>query len=158
VTDHEILEEVMAQHSIDFQTIDLIIFIIANLANLLLVCIFLARSKRKESLEYILGLIFVFLALPAGIGAILNILTGREWWTILFPLLLVGFCAIELCFDYIFKLNFRNNALLWPYVISFYCASIGMVGYAFGIGKLYGFITLATYFLNLAATWYAYKG
>jgi len=139
------------------QSVDLILFITANLANLLLVAVFLARSRGKERLEYILGLLFILLALPAGFGAVVNSINGREWWTILFPLLLVGFCVIELCFDYIFKLDFRNNKLLWPYLISFYMASIGMVGYSFGIGKLYGFITLVTYFLNLAATWYGHR-
>ena len=139
------------------QSVDLILFITANLANLLLVAVFLARSRGKERLEYILGLLFILLALPAGFGAVVNSINGREWWTILFPLLLVGFCVIELCFDYIFKLDFRNNKLLWPYLISFYMASIGMVGYSFGMGKLFGFITLVTYFLNLAATWYAHR-
>ena len=139
------------------QSVDLTLFITANLANLLLVAIFLARSRGKERLEYILGLLFILLALPVGFGVVVNSINGREWWTILFPLLLVGFCVIELCFDYIFKLDFRNNKLLWPYLISFYMASIGMVGYSFGIGKLYGFITLVTYFLNLAATWYGHR-
>jgi len=139
------------------QSVDLTLFITANLANLLLVAIFLARSRGKERLEYILGLLFILLALPAGFGVVVNSIYRREWWTILFPLLLVGFCVIELCFDYIFKLDFRNNKLLWPYLISFYMASIGMVGYSFGMGKLFGFITLVTYFLNLAATWYGHR-
>ena len=138
-------------------SVDLIIFVIANLANLLLIGVFLARAKGLMRVEYALGLFFIFLALPAGYGALVNSIHGREWWRILFPLLLVIFCVVELCFDYIFKLEFRSNKLLWPYLVSFYLATIGMVGYSFGIGKLYGFITLITYFLNLAATWYAHR-
>ena len=133
------------------------IFIIANLGNLILIALFIARTRKKERVEFILGLIFVVLALPAGYGAVMNILGGRAWWTILFPFLLMAFCILELFFDYVFKLDFRNNALLWPYLILFYLASIAMVGYSFGVGKLYGFITLGTYFLTLAATWYAHR-
>ena len=133
------------------------IFIIANLANLILIALFIARARKKERAEFVLGLIFVVLALPAGFGGIMNILGGRAWWTILFPFLLTAFCILELFFDYVFKLDFRNNALLWPYLILFYMASIAMVGYSFGVGKLYGFITLGTYFLTLAATWYAHR-
>jgi hypothetical protein len=33
---------------------------------------------------------------------------------------------------------------------------MGMIGYTFVFGKLFGFITLATYFINLASTAYSY--
>ena len=47
--------------------------------------------------------------------------------------------------------------MLGPYLALYYLGLLGMIGYAFGAGKLYGFITLATYFLNLAATGYSYS-
>jgi hypothetical protein len=33
---------------------------------------------------------------------------------------------------------------------------MGMIGYAFIVGKPFGFVTLATYFANLAATFYSF--
>ncbi len=73
-------------------------------------------------------------------------------------MLLILFFAIELLFDYILKLDFRNTALLWPYIVVYYLALMGMIGYSFSIGRPYGFITLGTYFLGLLATWYGHAG
>jgi hypothetical protein len=54
------------------------------------------------------------------------------------------------------KLDFRSTALLWPYLLVFYVALMGMIGYSFLIKKSFGYVTLCTYFLALLATWYSY--
>jgi CDP-diglyceride synthetase len=141
---------------LDFRIIDVTVFIIANLVNLMLVGIFLSRPNGLEKLEHILGLFVVALILPVGAVILLNALAKREWWTIVLPLLLALYLAIELLFDYILKLDFRTTALLWPYLLVFYVALMAMVGYSFLIKRSFGFITLGTYFLSLMATWYSY--
>jgi hypothetical protein len=141
---------------VDFKTIDLGVFIIANLVNILLVGIFLARPMGFKKVEYILGLVMVSLILPVGFAVLLNALRRREWWTIVLPLLLILFLVIELLFDYILKLDFRSTALLWPYLLVFYVALMGMIGYSFLVKKSFGYVTLCTYFLSLLATWYSY--
>lgn len=141
---------------VDSRSIDITLFIIANLVNFLIIGIFLARPKGLEKVEFILGLVVVAMILPVGTAVILNILKKREWWTIVMPIFLILFCVVELMFDYILKLNFRNTGLIWPYLIVYYMGLMGMIGYSFLIGKLYGFITLSTYFLNLLITWYSY--
>lgn len=141
----------------DFRIVDTAIFIIANLVNLLLVGIFLSRPKGLKQVEYVLGLIVVAMILPVGIAVILNIQGKREWWTIVLPLILLSFLAIELLFDYILNLDFRKTKLLGPYLLVYYLALMAMIGYSFLIGKPYGFITLSSYFLNLFATWYSYS-
>jgi len=141
-----------------FRTVDIAVFVIANLVNLLLVGLLLSRAQGLERVESILGLVVMALALPLGAAVILNISGQREWWTIALPLLLILFFAIELLFDYILKLNFRNTALLWPYIVVYYLALMGMIGYSFSIGRPYGFVTLGTYFLGLLATWYGHAG
>jgi len=140
----------------DIRTIDLVIFIIANLVNLLLIGIFLSRPRGLRRAEHVLGLILVSMILPVGLAVLLNILEKREWWTIVLPLLLILYLLIELLFDYLLKLEFRKTALLWPYLLVFYVALMAMIGYSFLIGKAYGFATLATYFLSLLATWYSH--
>ena len=140
----------------NFQLIDLAVFIITNLVNLLLIGIFLSRSRGLNRVEYILGLLMVGLILPVGLAVLLNALRKREWWTFVLPLLLIVFLVIELLFDYILKLEFRKTALLWPYLTIFYVAEMAMIGYSFLIKKSYGFITLGTYLLSLLATWYSY--
>jgi hypothetical protein len=141
---------------IEFRIIDLAVFIIANLVNVLLIGIFLSRPRGLNKVEYILGLIMVCLILPLFLAALLNLLGKREWWTVVLPLLLILYLVIELLFDYILKLEFRNTALLWPYLLVFYVALMAMVGYSFLIKKSFGYVTLCTYFLSLLATWYSY--
>ena len=141
----------------DFRIVDITLFVIANLVNLLMVGIFLARPKGLERVEFVLGIVVVAMALPVGAAVISNILGKREWWTTVLPLLLLLFLVIELLFDYILKIDFRSTALLWPYIIVYYLGLMGMVGYSFLIGKPYGFVTLGTYFLNLFATWYSFS-
>jgi len=141
----------------EFHIIDLAVFIIANLVNLLLAGIFVSRAKGLKRVEYVLGLIVVAMLLPVGIIVILNILGKRDWWTIVLPLIFFLFLVIELLFDYTLKLNFRKTKLLWPYLLVYYLALMAVIGYSFLIGRTYGFITLSTYFLNLFATWYSYS-
>ena len=138
-------------------SIDIIIFIIANLVNVLITCIFFSRTREWERTEYVLGLIIVVLALPVSAIVVYNFLEKREWWTILLPLLFVLYCIVELILDYILKIPFRNTPLLYPYITIFYLGLIALVGYSFGTGKSYGFVTLCTYFLTLFAAWYSYS-
>ncbi len=140
----------------DFRTIDIGIFVIANVINLLLIGIFLSRPKGKLKVERILGLIIVSMIFPVGVAIVLNLSGKREWWTVALPAILLLFLALELLLDYILKLNFRKTRWLWPYLLLYYLAMMAMIGYSFSIGKAYGFVTLGTYFLSLFATWYSY--
>ena len=141
---------------IDYRIIDITIFIIANLVNLLLIGIFLSRPKGLKKVEQVLGLFVVTMILPVGVAIILNFLAKREWWTIVLPLIFILFLKVELLFDYILTWNFRKTRWLWPYLLLYYTALMAMIGYSFLIGKSYGFVTLGTYFLGLFATWYSY--
>ncbi len=141
----------------DHGAVDLGLFVIANLANLLTAGIFLSRTLGQKGTESVLGLIFVSLALPAAAGVIVNTLAGREWWTILLPLPLIVFCIVELLLDYVLRLEFRTTGLRWPYLVLYYVALVSMIGYSFGTGKAFGFVTLTTYMLNLGTTGYAFS-
>lgn len=139
------------------RTIDSVLFLIVNLYNGLLIGIFLSRPFGLARLETILGLISIALAVPLAVAALMNLRTGREWWTFVLPMLLVLFLILELCLDYLFQINFRETWMLGPYLLIFYVSLMGMIGYTFLIGTRYGYITLVTYFLSLAATWYSYS-
>jgi hypothetical protein len=141
----------------DFQIIDWTLFAVANLVNILMTGIFLSRPKGLKRVEKGLGIIVVALGIPAAISVLLNVLGKREWWSIVLPLLLVVFLTVELILDYILKLDFRHTSILWPYLLLYYISLWGMIGYAFLIGRNYGFVTLITYFLQLFATGYSYS-
>ena len=140
-----------------FRVVDLTLFGIANLANLLLAAIFLARTRRLKRVEYVLGLIVVAMALPATAAVVLNAVSVRGWWWVLLPVPFIFHCANELLLDYVLKVPFRSTRLLGPYLGLYYLATWGLIGYSFMVGKAYGLITLVTYFLCLVTTWYSYS-
>jgi hypothetical protein len=143
--------------TIDCHLVDIALFVIANVFNLVVAGIFLSRAQRWKRVEDTLGWISVALALPVGIALVLNILGGREWWASVLPGLLLAFLIVEIILDYILKLAFPRTRLLGPYLLLFYLAQMGMVGYAFLVGRVPGAITLVTYFLCLGATGYSYS-
>ncbi len=142
---------------LDYRMVDTALFVVANLVNILLTGIFLSRPWGLRRLERILGLASIALVLPVGLAVVINALGGREWWMVVLPSLLVAFLIMELILDYILQVPFRSSRLLGPYLLLYYLSLMGMIGYAFLVSEAYGFITLATYFLNLLATWYSYS-
>jgi hypothetical protein len=62
----------------------------------------------------------------------------------------------DIILDYILRIDFRNTWLIGPYRLMFYLAFMEMIGYVFRIGKIYGFVTLITYFLNQFTALYSY--
>ncbi len=128
------------------------VIVIANLTNLLLALMFLFRGKGKAKTGNAFGWVAVVLGIPLLAAAILNATGGRPWWAFVLPGLLILYDLVEFVLDYLLKLDFRNSRLLGPYLGLYYLALMGMIGYAFAVGKPAGFITLVTYFINLAAT------
>jgi hypothetical protein len=141
------------------RVVDLGVFIIANVINLLLVVIFLSRARamtRDNLVEHIAGLTTVAMALPLAAATVANLIARRNGWLWALPLVTVVYLVVEFVLDYVLHIDFRSTGLLTPYLILYYLGELAMIGYAFMVGKLYGLITLVTYFINLAATFYSY--
>lgn len=133
----------------DTNPVDLWIVVCVNLFNLLLVVLFWARISDQPLVARIAGIASILLGLPLAVLAISNLLQHRTWWTVVLPLLLVLFLLIELLFDYILKIEFRQTWLVGPYLLFYYLGSMVMVGYAFMVKVPYGVITLITYFIQV---------
>jgi hypothetical protein len=140
-----------------YPALDLAVVIIANLVNLVLCLIFLNRVFGRAAWEQGLGYASVVMALPLAVIAAANLLGGRSWAYGLLPLVMVAYLALEYVLDYLLKVNFRQTRLLGPYLLLYYLGLFALIGYAFLAGRLYGFVTLLTYFLNLGATFYSYR-
>jgi hypothetical protein len=141
------------------RAVDLGVFVIANSINLLLVVIFVARAQagtRETRVEHAAGLVVVAMALPLAVAVAVNVIAKREWWFWALPLVTVAYLIVEFVLDYALQVDFRRGGLLAPYLILFYLGQFAMIGYSFSVGKPHGFITLVTYFINLAATFYSY--
>jgi hypothetical protein len=134
------------------RTIDLSIFAIANLNNLLLAMMFLLRAQGKSKVESKFGWGAVTLGIPLLALVVLNAFSGRPWWTFILPGLLIFYDAVEFILDYLLKFDFRHSRWVGLYLGLYYLALMGMIGYTFAIGRSFGFIPLASYFINLAAT------
>jgi hypothetical protein len=135
-----------------FAYLDFAVFIIANLTNLLLALMFLFRGGGKPKIGSAIGWAAVVLGIPLLLIAIRNAAGARPWWTFVLPSLLVLYDAVEFLLDHLMKFDFRHSRWLGLYLGLYYLALMGMIGYAFAAAKPYGYITLVTYFINLAAT------
>ena len=140
----------------DVQGTDLAMVVMAVAVNLLVAVMFLGRVRgtRRANLW---GWVAVALAVPVAAIAIWNLVGGRAWWTIVLPALYAAYALLELLLDGILKVDFRSSWLLAPYLVTYYVGLLGLVGYAFGVGAIEGFVSLAAYFLSLAATSYSYR-
>ncbi len=139
-----------------YVSFDIAVVVIANWLNLVLSLIFLNRVYGRAAWEHWLGYGTLVMAIPLAAIAVANLAGGRKWAFWVLPLFMVAYLAVEFLFDYLLKLDFRHTALLGPYLLIYYLALFALIGYAFLAGKPYGFVTLVTYFINLAATFYSY--
>ena len=140
-----------------YQVVNFCVIMIANLFNLSMIAIMLSRPKGWARFEHYLGLLSIFLMIPLGLCVIYYGINEAQWWIIVLPGLLIIFLLVELILDYILKLEFRQTRWLGSYLLLFYAAQWGMIGFGFLVGQIAGFITLLTYFLSLAATAFSYK-
>lgn len=138
------------------QKLDLTVVVIANLINLVLSVLFLNRAHGRPEWEQALGYGTIVMILPLTTIAIMNLASRRAWAFWLLPLIMVVYLVLEFLLDYVLKLNFRQTALLGPYLLTFYLGQFALIGYSFLVGKPHGFVTLVTYFLCLGATAYSY--
>jgi hypothetical protein len=151
---HSVIRSILQQAS----PVDIGLFLMANLVNLLIAGVFVARGRSNPELEYNLGLATVAFALPIAAAVVWNSLSRREWWAILLPVPMVAYLVFEFVLDYWLKIDFRSTWLRWPYIGLFYLGLLLMIGFSFRLGRVPGFVTLATYFASLAATWYGHNG
>jgi hypothetical protein len=140
----------------DDRVIDLIVIVCSNIFNLVIVGVMLSRPPGWKKYEHILGMVNIVLIPPLGLAVINNWLTGREWWGMVLPGLMILFLIVETILDNVLKADFRYSRGLGPYLLIFYIAQWGMIGYSFLVEQTYGFLTLITYFISLGATAYSY--
>jgi hypothetical protein len=129
--------------------IDLIVVWTANLINVIMTLLFIVRISNLPQVENILGIVAMIMGFGLGYIAFFNWRNNRNKWEtyLLIPIFL--FFIVELILDYILNFDFRSTPLVGPYILFYYVALWGLIGYAFRFNKKWGFLTLATYFLNM---------
>jgi hypothetical protein len=129
--------------------IDLIVVYSANLINIIMALLFVVRISSLPQIEDILGIAVMMMGFGLGYIAFINRRNKRNRWEtyLLIPIFL--FFIVELVLDYILSFDFRSTSLVGPYILFYYVALWGLIGYAFRFDKKWGFLTLLTYFLNM---------
>lgn len=140
----------MSKFESDYKRIDLIVVYLANLINVIMGFLFVARISALSQVEGVLGIVAIIMGFCLGYVAFINRRNKRDKWEtyLLIPIFL--FFIVELVLDYILDFDFRSTALVWPYVLFYYVGLWGLIGYAFRFDKKWGFLTLVTYFLNMS--------
>jgi small-conductance mechanosensitive channel len=133
-----------------YRKIDLLVVYIANLINVIMSLLFVVRVSSLPLVEGILGIVVMIMGFGLGYIAFINRKNKRDTWEtyLLIPIFL--FFVAELVLDYILNFDFRSTALVGPYILFYYVGLWGLIGYAFRFDKKWGFLTLATYFLNMS--------
>jgi hypothetical protein len=133
----------------DYRKIDLIVVYLSNIINVIMSFLFVARIYGLSQVEAFLGIVTMIMGFSLGGIAFINTKNKRDKWEtyLLIPIFL--FFIVELILDYILDFDFRSTALAGPYVLFYYVGLWGLIGYAFRFDKKWGFLTLATYFLNM---------
>lgn len=144
------------QGSVNYQKIDLTVVFLANLINILIAFLFLARMANLTELENTFGITSIIMGFTLGYIAYINSKNRRDKWEtyLLIPIFL--FMIIELILDYILVIDFRNTIIAGPYVLLYYIGAWGLIGYCFRFEKKWGFITLGTYFIMMILSVYPY--
>ena len=142
--------------SVNYRKIDLTVVYLANLINILIAFLFLARMSGFTEIENTLGIAVITMGFAIGYIAYLNKKNCRDKWEtyLLIPIFL--FMIAELLLDYILVLDFRSTIIVGPYILLYYIGAWGLIGYSFRFEKKWGFITLGTYFLNMILSIYPY--
>jgi len=134
----------------DYKKTDSIVVLIVNLINIVMAALFAARIFVFPQIVYFLGIVAMMLGFALGYIAFFNKKRKRDKWEtyLLIPIFL--FFVIDLVLDYVLAFDFRSiSVVVGPYILLYYVGLCGLVGYSFRFEKKWGFVTLATYFLNM---------
>jgi uncharacterized membrane protein HdeD (DUF308 family) len=133
----------------DYKRIDLVVVCLANFINVIMAVLFTVRILSLPQVEYALGIVVMIMGFALGYVAFLNKKNKRDKWEVYLLVPIVLFFIVDLFLDYLFPSDFRSTPIAVPYVLLYYVGLWGLIGYSFRFDKKWGFVTLATYFLNM---------
>jgi len=115
--------------------------IAANLINVLVISVLIARLSNRPKIEYWLGIILI-----------LSIITAfgfkRHFLYFIQIGLMISYLVVELMLDYILKVDFRQNQrIVIPYIVLFFSGTGGMIGVASHAGKIWTIVTIISFLI-----------
>jgi hypothetical protein len=138
---------------------DVVFLITAVAFNLLVAGIFIADKKERPTWLRRFGIAWLFLAVPLGVVFIHYLLVGPEPWVIACFAGVLFYMLVELLLDYVWKIEFRKKVSQHiPYIILEYIALFGLIGVAFSINPVGGWVVSIAFWVLMACLIYAYAG
>jgi uncharacterized membrane protein HdeD (DUF308 family) len=134
---------------IGYKKIDLVVVCLANFINVIMAILFTVRILSLPQVEYALGIVVMIMGFALGYVAFLNKKNKRDKWEVYLLIPIFLFFIVDLFLDYLFPSDFRSTPIAVPYILLYYVGLWGLIGYSFRFDKKWGFVTLATYFLNM---------
>ncbi len=119
--------------------VDWVALVCANGFHLLCLVMFWLRAQKRSAVGNRFDWAATALAAPLAGVAILNAIHQRGAWWVALLLPMVVFALVETILDGLLKLNFRASRGLAPYLLLFYLAQFGLIGYAFLAMTAYSF-------------------
>jgi hypothetical protein len=138
---------------------DLLFVLTAVAFNLLIAALFIASKKTHLKAMRAFGIAWLALVIPLAVVFSSYLLAGKE--TVIL-LAFGGVCLymlVEWLLDYVFKIDFRSK---WsqhiPYIILEYIALFGLIGIAFSIDRVAGYIVSISFWILMVSLIYSYAG
>jgi hypothetical protein len=144
------LRNVASSDRSTYRRTDLFVVYASNIINISMAILFAVRILGISLVEKALGIVVLFLGFALGYVAYRNKTNKRNRWEVYLLLPFFFFSIFELILDYILVLDFRSTAIVGPYLLLYYTSLWMLIGYGFRFEKKWGFVTLATYFLNMS--------
>ncbi len=144
----------------DFHKLNNIVFIAsAIIFNISVAGVYLASKYNNGVLLQTFGAIVVLMAIPFTISLIGYLKKKAEKKIIISLVIILLYLVLEIIFDYILKIPFRDIlALHIFYIIVFYTAAFSMIGVSFNINRKMGVIVLITFLILIGCLIYMYLG
>ncbi|MFC1802693.1 hypothetical protein ACFL0D_01875 [Thermoproteota archaeon] len=136
------------------------VFIVsAIIFNLIVSAVYLSTKFENMELVKTLGYPFVTLILPFGYTLYRFIKNNDERRVIISNAVIIIYLFLELFFDIILVIPFRE--ILWLhilYILVFYAAEFSMIGVSFNRDRKMGFVVLVTFMILIGCLVYLYLG
>jgi len=122
--------------------------VLANLINILVIFIFIARLGNRPKIEYWFGIILTLSIVPLTYLFITAIGFKRPLLYFIQIGLMIIYLVVELMLDYILKIEFRQTQrIVIPYVMLFFAGTGGMIGVASNAGKVWTILTIISFLI-----------
>jgi hypothetical protein len=122
--------------------------IVANLINILVISVFIARLSNRPKIEYWFGIILILSIVPLTYLFITAIGIKRPLLYFIQISLMMTYLVVEFILDYVLKVDFRQTQrIVIPYIILFFSGTGGMIGVASHAGKVWVIVTVISFLI-----------